>query len=604
MNCGDRFVQTLKKLSYPKASTLDGEAFDWLFETTDAKPFLDWFCSSLTEQNVVSDETLQAFNVLKESGKSLLDEKALEEVMKMCKPSSSKTSAMEEVAMEKLEEERRTLQKLRGLHLQRRNKLQMMASANIHSCLKFKDEEDEEAKALNETLSVLQVTSNKLNHELQTVIEGIHKLISFYCPYEKGQTSSSSSSSSPIFLFQVLLDKYFSCEEQSTATLTQFTKEHFFEGLSKCIEGTDKDFQLVQLDADARDDPALEEKCQEMMRLQLAYISAKHKLIQTKAKQSSFKAGLQWVEANASVAKSKDSQKDKLLVRISSLKDETSQIENHIESIKSETLPALVRQSAQLLNMPVVKGDYDLQIARHNLCTSRQELLCDHLIKQRASFELLQLGFELELRKQRNVNRQLEALIQELRQSAERLDARLMMMSDASLLALNKPRVNIDSRDPATHGLFQLLDGDNTQKLFRTYSGLESAALTLSLDVQSLKDRLAVSEQEQSLFMSKLESNLKTLQDCMYPDGTELMLNTPELSSNFQQLNSHLAKLNTILLEVLQDLKVKQNILQSSKYDKMEKELYVYFFQNEELLKRIVQNLESQADLPTSSFLF
>lgn len=53
-------------------------------------------------------------------------------------------------------------------------------------------------------------------------------------------------------------------------------------------------------------------------------------------------------------------------------------------------------------------------------------------------------------------------------------------------------------------------------------------------------------------------------------------------------------------MEVLEDLRVKQKILQSSKFDKLEKELYVYFFQNEELLKSIVQNLESQADIHTS----
>ncbi|XP_077136299.1 HAUS augmin-like complex subunit 3 [Ranitomeya variabilis] len=593
MNYGDRFVNTLRKVNYPKASKLNGEDFDWLFETTDAKSFLDWFCASITEQNVASEDKLQTVNELKESGKALLDEKALEEVMKTCKSSSSKVSALEEVTVEKLEEELSNLQKLRGLHLHRRNKLQMMASANMHSCLKFKDIEDKEAKALNKTLSDLQLIGNKMNRELQALLESIQRLISFYCLDEKSPTSSSSP---PIFLFQVLLDKYLSCEEQSTASLTQFTKEHFLENPSKSIEETNEDFKQIQLDGDSQDDPTLEEKYKETMRLQLAYISARHKLIEAKAKHSSLMAGLQWVEANASAAQSKASRKDKLALRISSLKDETSKIENHIESIKKETLPALVQESSQRLKMPIVKRDYDMQIDRYRLYTSRQDLACHHLMKQKASFELLLLGFELELRKHRTLNRQLETLIQKLRQSADSLEARLMMMSEGSLLVSTKPRINIDSRDSAAHGLFELLDGDDTQKLFRTYSGLESVAQKLSRDTQSLKDQLAVSEQEQSLYMSKLESNLKTLQDYMYPDGNELMLSTPELSSNFQQLYSHLDKLNKILLEVLEDLRVKRKILQSSRFDRLEKELYVYFFQNEELLKSIVQNLESQAE--------
>lgn len=300
MNFGERFVHTLRKLGYPKASKLEGEDFDWLFETTDVRSFLDWFCGNVTEQNAVSEEKLQALNDLKASGKAFLDEKTLGEVMTF-KPASSKASAKEELSIEKLEEELQELKNLRTLHMQRRNKLQTMRSANVHSCLKFKDREDEEAKALKSTLNDLQMKSNQLNHQLQTVVEGIEKLMSFYAWKDKDCTS-------PIFLFQVLLDKYLSCEEQSTNALTRFTKEHFFEGLSKCMEGSENDFQLVQLDGSSVDDPALDDKCKEMMRLQLAYISTKHKLIQTRTKRTSLLTGLQWVQNNASSQPSKVNQ--------------------------------------------------------------------------------------------------------------------------------------------------------------------------------------------------------------------------------------------------------------------------------------------------------
>lgn len=104
------------------------------------------------------------------------------------------------------------------------------------------------------------------------------------------------------------------------------------------------------------------------------------------------------------------------------------------------------------MNMPVVKGDYDEQIAHRNLYLSRQDLVCDHLMKQKASFELLQLGYELELRKQRHVDQQLKMIIQDLRQNAEKLEARLRMMSDDTLLSADKPRTNVDSKDTSGHG--------------------------------------------------------------------------------------------------------------------------------------------------------
>ncbi|KAM4809903.1 HAUS augmin-like complex subunit 3 [Rhinophrynus dorsalis] len=594
MSSGDRFVQTLRKLSYPKAGKLDGDDFDWLFDTTDIKSFLDWFCTSATEQNVVSGEKLQAFNNLKESGKAVLDEKALEEVLKTCKVSNSKTSTMEEVAIGKLEEDLQSLQKLKNLYIGRRNKLQMIASSNSQLCLKFKDKEEEDAKALQESLRVLQLTNKKLNHELQRVVDGVQQLMAFFTIPEGGHEFSSH----PIFLSQIILDKYLSCEEQSTSALTSFTKEHFSEGLFKFMEDCDEDFQLVQLSANKplSDDDDLEDKSKEMMKLQLAYICAKHKLIQVKTKNASLKAGLQWAEENVMQGRISHNEEN-LKARISSLKNETSQIQNHIDVINRETLPDLVRESAQLLNMPVVKGDYDLQMARQNLYSSRQDQVCNHLLKQKASFELLHLGYELELRKHRDIYRQLESIIQDLKESSDKLEERLTMLSDPNLVSSSIPRSNIESKDSATHRLYELLDGDKMQKLFRTYDDLALVAQKLSQDITTLKNQLAVSEQEQALFMSKLDADMKSLHEYMYSDGSALLLNTRELSGQFHQLDSQLEKLNRIILEVLGDMQSKRKILESNKLQKMDKELYAYFFRNEDRLKKIVEDLEFQTDI-------
>jgi len=44
MSCGKEFVEILTKIGYPKASELNGEDFDWLFESSADKSFLEWFC--------------------------------------------------------------------------------------------------------------------------------------------------------------------------------------------------------------------------------------------------------------------------------------------------------------------------------------------------------------------------------------------------------------------------------------------------------------------------------------------------------------------------------------------------------------------------------
>lgn len=73
------------------------------------------------------------------------------------------------------------------------------------------------------------------------------------------------------------------------------------------------------------------------------------------------------------------------------------------------------------------------------------------------------------------------------------------------------------------------------------------------------------------------------------------------MSTNFQHLHANLDRLNQILLEVLEDLRVKRKILESSKLDKLEKQLYVYFFQNEELLKTVVESLESKTEVQSAT---
>lgn len=67
MSCGKEFVETLKKIGYPKADILNGEDFDWLFEAIEDESFLKWFCGNVSEQNVLSEKELEAFSDLQRS---------------------------------------------------------------------------------------------------------------------------------------------------------------------------------------------------------------------------------------------------------------------------------------------------------------------------------------------------------------------------------------------------------------------------------------------------------------------------------------------------------------------------------------------------------
>ncbi|XP_006893667.1 PREDICTED: HAUS augmin-like complex subunit 3 [Elephantulus edwardii] len=596
MSCGNEFVETLKKIGYPKADTLNGEDFDWLFETAEDESFLKWFCGNVSEQNVLSEKELQAFSVLKKSGKPILEDEALGEVLQTCKTSDLRTYTVDDKELEKLEEEVKMLQKLKNLKIQRRNKCQLTASVIGHRSLRLSAKEEEATKKLKQSQGILNAVHAKISNELRAIMDSVAKLMTFYRPSNLGQGVNPR-----VFLSQFSLEKYINQEEQSTAALTLYTKKQFFQGIHEVVESSNEEnFQLLDIQAPSICDnhEIVEERRLEMARLQLAYACTQHQLIHLKTSNLSMKSSIKWAQENLHILTSKAVGKENLDAKISSLNSEIQKLEEQITHMKNESLPAVVKENAQLLNMPVVKGDFDLQIAKQDYYTAKQELVLNQLIKQKASFELLHLAYEIELRRHWNIHRQLESLVQELGRSSMKLQQRLEMLKDPSVSQQINPRNTIDAKDYSSHRLYQILEGKNKKKeLFRTHGNLEEAAEKLKQDVSSLRDQLAVSTQEHASFMSGLNNDVDMLCDVLYQGGNQLLITDQELMEQFHQVESHLNKLNHLLTDILADVKTKRKILAANKLQQMERELYVYFFKDEDYLKNIVENLESQSKI-------
>ena len=51
---GARVCALLGELGYSGAEGLDPDSFEWPFQYDDARPILDWICSSLRPSNVLS----------------------------------------------------------------------------------------------------------------------------------------------------------------------------------------------------------------------------------------------------------------------------------------------------------------------------------------------------------------------------------------------------------------------------------------------------------------------------------------------------------------------------------------------------------------------
>ncbi|XP_054438182.1 HAUS augmin-like complex subunit 3 [Pteronotus mesoamericanus] len=594
MSCGKEFVETLKKIGYPKADSLNGEDFDWLFEAGEDEAFLRWFCGAVSEQNVVSAEELDAFSSLRRAGRPVLEGAALGEALRTCPASGLRAPGPDSQELERLEREVQALQKLKDLQVQRRNRGQVMASAARHRSLRVRAGGDAAAKKLKRSQGALNAASAQVKEDLQAVTDGLATLMVFFRPSSAGRGTDP-----PVFLYQFSLENYLSQEERSTAALTLYSKNQVFQGIHEVVESSNEEnFQLLDMQAPSGCDSQeiLEERRLEMARLQLAYICTQHQLIHLKASNSSMKSRIKWAEENLHSLTSKVLGKDHLDAKISSLNSQILKLEEQITHIKEKSLPAVVKENAQLLNMPVVKGDFDQQIAKQDYYTEKQELVLNQLIKQKASFELLQLSYEIELRKHRDIHRQLENLVQELNRSNMILHQRLEMLADPSISQQINARNIIDTKDYSTHRLYQLLEGENKKKeLFITHGNLEEVAEKLKQDVSLVQDQLVLSAQEHSYFLSKLNNDVDLLCDVLYQGGNQLLLSDQELTERFHQVESQLNKLNHLLTDILADVKTKRKILASNKLHQMERELYVYFLKDGDYLKKIVENLENQS---------
>ncbi|XP_064568204.1 HAUS augmin-like complex subunit 3 [Zonotrichia leucophrys gambelii] len=600
MSYGKDFVETLKKVGYPKADELNGEDFDWMFESPEGKSILEWFCGNINVQNVVSEEELQDFDNLLQQGRAVLEGNALDEVLKTLEPAGSMNSSQEEDEEEvkKLEDELQTLQELKTLQIHRHNKLQQLIATNSHLLQTIQGREEEARKERKEGLEVFTAANNKLDNELQSLIAAVKEFASFFT----ASGSEQGSDARALFFSQISLDRYLSVEEQSTAALTSHLKKLFYEGMPKRAENSHADiFQLEDLIEQVPFDEANEmcEERQEIARLQAAYICAQHQLIQLQAEEEGMNSAIKCAESLLQPLGKDTGQQENIDAKTSSLNAEISAIKQDIAQINNEELLPLLKKKAQLLSAPVLKEYLDRQIARLDCYAAIQAKIGRHLMRQTTSFELIQLACEMEMKKHQEFSCQLENLVESLKQSTDELEQRLQAIAEQSEQA--KPRSTIGPEDALACRLYQLLEGGSKkQQLFKTYKSLEQMAQKLKQDCATAEDQLAASAREQSLLVASLEGNVDALRAALYCGTNQIQLRSPELTEQFHQLEVHLDELSRLLKDLAADLKSKRSFLESNRLLQMERDLYVHFFKDEEQFKEMVERLEQQSQAKAS----
>nr|XP_046236512.1 HAUS augmin-like complex subunit 3 isoform X2 [Scatophagus argus] len=633
---GGQFVEALGRLGYPGASSLKASEFDWLFDCAPENlQFLRFVCRTLNRSNVLTTEEVRAFQELRKSGKPLLDEAALEEVLKTIgssngsnaniwgtSSSSSSTvfAAEGDVTTEDLEAELQALRKEKELKQRRYNKLQVVSTSRADVDLRLTAELESAACKLREASASIGAENADTNALLQNLTDEVKNLAS-HLPLqpeanqkEKGEhvaSSNASISGSPtVLLSQLSLGPYLHQEELNTKTLTAFAQKHFFQGISDIVETSCFErFQVLDLSScedgeeegsehkgKDQEERVVERRRTEMARLQWAHIVAQHQLMQAAAEEKSVKAGLDWLSEKAAHTKS-ISTSSSLHVREVVSRKELQMVEAELEALLHGPVPAALRESARLLNVPVVKGDLALQLARQDYYTSRQDQVRDYLLRQKASFDLVHMAQETELRRWKLCLQQLGELNSRLLKEGEAATLRIESLAHPELVINPKPNPIISCKDVAFSRLLQILDHDSyhcRSEPFRTYEALDHAAHNLAGNLQVTRDALAGATRELHYTASRLYGDCEALHRAMYTELQHLVLGPQELTSKLVEAESQLQSLQHVMQEIMGEVKAKRSQLERNSLLRRERELYVYFHLDARLLQKVVEDLEAK----------
>lgn len=328
---GAQFVEALDRLGYPGASSLKASEFDWLFDCAPENlHFLRFVCRTLNQSNVLGVEEARAFKELKESGKPLLDEIALGELLKSARPSdgsggnllgpsssmpSSVFATDDDVALEDLEVELQGLLKERDLKQQRYKRLQNLVTSRSDVDLRLGSELEGSVQKLQETTASVGAENADTNSLLQKLKDKV-KNLALYMPtkLEIEQIGKAEPKHPSALLSRLPLAPYLQQEELNTKTLTAFTQKHFFHGISDIVETSRSErFQVHDLsscedDVDGTkerksEECVVERRRTEMARLQWAHIVAQHQLMQATAEEKSLQVALDWLAEKGSHTK-------------------------------------------------------------------------------------------------------------------------------------------------------------------------------------------------------------------------------------------------------------------------------------------------------------
>ncbi|NWH28830.1 HAUS3 protein, partial [Grus americana] len=595
VNRGAEFMATLS-LVYPHADAFCERDFDWLYDCPQTKQFLEWFCSTVGKENVLSPAEVEAYDALLAAGKPILEGHALEQALQVCCQVPQLPSMIpddEGPSLEALKQELQELQDYRDRQLWRHRKLQVWA-ANLQWELRYLEEEEKAVKwDLRKAQRDLEVevfqTSAVLNH----VSKAAKQLAKWCEDMGKGRP--------PALLCEMDLGPYMQLEQEATDVFERLIQQVQLGSVQEVRDGSQEATErmdakqttmLKSLGTDR--DELLEDQdsyWKELGQMEKARICAQREVIVMSAKVEANCAALEWAQRTLEAL-----EKNQHVVKVE-LRSQAAMLQKQLHALRCDVtqtlthqLPPLLKAEARLSCLPVLQRQLSLEAAHLQSIARRQEEAAAWLVNQHSRLNLLELQLKWERKEMDQKAAWLREMETAMKEAQTRLQAQQNYFKEARSSQKDCPRIWIDHKDLSALRLWDMLVGQDQEKqIFRSYKTIAAQCSQLVQDQKVLEAQLAAPMPQ----LPALESSTEVLYRLLYNSSNQLQLSSPEMTELMQQLTTMEDNLYQMLTDLLSDLKVKRTSLQSPILQ-TERNLYVYFYCNEDRLREVVEKLEKQ----------
>ncbi|GLU08040.1 hypothetical protein SLE2022_249690 [Rubroshorea leprosula] len=607
---GAKLCALLSELGYQGADKLDRDSFEWPFQYDDARPILDWICSSLRPSNVLSLSDLSQYEQFVQEGK-LLEGEDLDFAYDSISAFSSRRDDQEAVfgAEEGLKDIRdATLAyKAEALELQRQlSHLQSqfdMLTGQASALIQGRRSRVAATSTVNGQLSTMNDSLSARNLQMNAVLERIASTTQELANYHSGDVDG-------IYLAYSDFHPYLFGDSTCLKELNQWFAKQLDtgpyrlvaeEGKSKCSWLSLDDISNILV----RDlEKSHHQRVSELQRLRSIFGTSERQWVEAQVENAKQQAILLTLKSQIT------SDEAHIHLDLHSLRRKHAELVGELSSLYpkeqkllSETIPDLCWELAQLQDTYILQGDYDLKVMRQEFYISRQKAFISHLINHLARHQFLKIACQLEKKNMLGAFALLKVIESELQgylsATKGRVDQCMALIQAASDV---QEQGAVDDRDTFLHGVRDLLSiHSNAQAGLPSYvsvPGIVQQISGLHSDLKALQSDLENSLlEERNRCINELCTLIQSLQQLLFASSTtaQPILTPRPLMKELDEMEKINAKLSAAVEEVtLEHCKKNEIVKHHSQEVGLQRRVFVYFFSNPELLRNQVRELTAR----------